>query len=408
MNKYLHMKKKYLFCFLLVLSGSIANAQLNINNAYINISTGTSLVINGDNINRSGGGIISETPTSKLIWVIGNNTSSLTVPFVNNSLEYVPVSFKLRNGASNDGAISFATYAGPNWKNSDYLPPLVTNVNHNNTDNSNKLIDRFWLVESNGYTTAPDITTLDLNYTANEISAAGNAIIEANLKAQVWSNAEQSWANYLPTTTTHGSQHYVTIANISKSRIGWWAVMDGASVLPISLLSFKATNRPSDVLVNWQTTSEINTHHFEVERSSNGNVFSSIGSLAAAGNSSNLQSYSYSDPAPLAGYSFYRLKSVDINGEKQYSNIEPISRSSVETVTAYPNPTKDYVNVQVPASWMLLQPALQLFDAGGKLLSSISISSTTTKIALQNYPSGHYILRLSAGGTIKNISIIKQ
>lgn len=402
------MKTTYLFFFLMVLSGSIAHAQLNINNAYINISKGTSLVIKGDKINRSSGGIISETPTSKLIWVIGNNTNSLTVPFINNSLEYVPVTFKLRNGASNDGAISFVTYAGPNWKNSDYLPPLVTNVNHNNTDNSNKLIDRFWLVESNGYTTAPDITTLDLNYTANEISAAGNSIIEANLKAQVWSNAEQGWANYFPTTTTHGSQHYVTISNISHSRLGWWAVLDGASVLPVSLLSFKAINRPLDVLVNWQTTSEINTHHFEVERSSNGNIFSSIGSLAAAGSSSNLKPYSYIDPAPLAGYSFYRLKSVDINGDKQYSNIAPISRSSVETVTAYPNPTKDFVNVQVPASWLSLQPTIQLFDAGGKLLSSIIISDATTKITLNNYPSGNYILRISAGGTTKNISIIKQ
>ena len=369
------MKKKYLFCFLLVLSGSIADAQLNINNAYINISTGTSLVINGDNINRSSGGIISETPTSKLIWVIGNNTNSLTVPFVNNSLEYVPVSFKLRNGASNDGAIRFATYAGPNWKNNDYLPPLVTNVNHNNTDNSNKLIDRFWLVESNGYTNAPDITSLQLRYSANEIAAAGNAIIEADLKAQVWSDAEQRWANYFPTTTTNSSQHSVTIANISHSRLGWWAIMDGASVLPISLLSFKAINRPLDVLVNWQTTSEISTHHFEVERSSNGNLFSSIGSVAAAGNSNNLQSYSYIDLSPLAGYSFYRLKSVDINGDKQYSNIAPISRNTVETVTAYPNPTKDFVNVQVPASWVLLQPSLQLFDAGGKLLSSTIIVS---------------------------------
>lgn len=404
------MKKKYCFSLLLFIAGwTNVSAQLNIKNAYINISKGTSLVIKGDKINRSTGGIISESPTAKVIWFTGNNTKVLQVPFVNNNHDFIPVNFKLRSGGSDDGYLAFATYAGANWKNSDYLPPTVTNVNRNGADNSNKLIDRFWFITTNDYSDKPDISSLELTYAAAEINAAGNSIIESGLKAQRWNNTQQTWSDYAPATTSHGWLHYITVTAISHNEtLGWWTIADGAFALPLTLVNFQASNRAVDVALSWKTFAEINTHHFEIQRSADGTVFNSLGSLPATGTGTTYQQYAYTDISPLSGQSYYRLKWTDVNGAIHYSSISTINRMDELQVTAYPNPAIDFVNVQLSQSLLLQKPTLQLFDAGGKLVLGSAAIAPVTRLGLQHIARGNYILRIQAGNTIKNISLIKQ
>ena len=135
-----------------------AQAKLVINGAVITLTNGASLIIdNPDNtaITYNGSGYIqSEGVNNKVIWTIGpGNGNIYLIPF-GNAANYFPLQFNAASGAGANGQIIFRTYPTPTWKNSDYLPPGVTNVNSNSgADNSAKLIDRFWQINPQGYTT---------------------------------------------------------------------------------------------------------------------------------------------------------------------------------------------------------------------------------------------------------------
>ena len=112
--KYICITTFFLFYFV------VANAQLAIKGGYIKITNNASVVVNGPIINRSSGGIISEGANNILVWNVGNSTATFTAPFTTKTA-YLPTSFKLDKGASNDGALVLSTYAGADWKNTDYF-----------------------------------------------------------------------------------------------------------------------------------------------------------------------------------------------------------------------------------------------------------------------------------------------
>src|SRR5690606_29273558 len=78
--------------------------------------------------------------------------------------------------------------------------------------------------------------------------------------------------------------------------------------LPIELLRFDAIPGESDVKLEWETATELNNSHFEVERSADGRNFQQIGTVGGHGTTSQVIAYEFTDNSPLSGKSFYRLK----------------------------------------------------------------------------------------------------
>ena len=60
--------------------------------------------------------------------------------------------------------------------------------------------------------------------------------------------------------------------------------------------------------LTWATASEKNSSHFIGERSSDNLDFVSIGRVAAANNSQYRIDYAFTDPQPMGGVNYYRLK----------------------------------------------------------------------------------------------------
>ena len=101
-------------------------------------------------------------------------------------------------------------------------------------------------------------------------------------------------------------------------------------ILPIELLSFKAQNREGGNLLTWQTASEINTSHFDIERSYNGIKFNKIGELKAQNKAAN---YTYLDKAPFGGWgAYYRLTINDLDGKTTVSKIISIEQNSDNSI----------------------------------------------------------------------------
>ncbi len=112
-------------------------------------------------------------------------------------------------------------------------------------------------------------------------------------------------------------------------------------VAPIELISFKAISQENKkVNTSWKTASEHNSDYFLVERSMNGRDFEELpDTTAASGNSTTIRHYSYTDFGPYPGYSYYRLKEVDIDGKVTLSPIIKVKIERLEIVNIYPNPS---------------------------------------------------------------------
>ena len=112
--------------------------------------------------------------------------------------------------------------------------------------------------------------------------------------------------------------------------------------LPITLNSFTITVQGKTNKLNWVTSAEVNLSYFEVERSFDGINFESIGRVNAK-RAPGLGNYELNDADHPGGYTYYRLKLVDIGEKYTYSLIVKVLSESVtdNKLTVTPNPVKN-------------------------------------------------------------------
>ncbi|GAB4451343.1 MAG: hypothetical protein Fur0028_06900 [Bacteroidales bacterium] len=78
------------------------------------------------------------------------------------------------------------------------------------------------------------------------------------------------------------------------------------------------------------------------------------------------------------------------------------------SVSAYPNPTTDYLTLEVK-DFELLTLNFQLFDMNGKLLQSEKITSNQTSIVMSNLVPATYFVKVIQGNKeVKSFKIIKN
>ena len=179
--------------------------------------------------------------------------------------------------------------------------------------------------------------------------------------------------------------------------------------LPVTWLYFRGTNRDKDNVLEWATGSEQQTREFRVERSFDGNVFSQIGTVPAAGNSASTRTYQFTDRrVDLLGrpVMFYRLKQLDIDNRFTYSNIIRLTYNAGATLHSiiYPNPTRDQVTI-IAGDKSLLGTQAALFDEYGNRLQTFVIAANSQTLNLASYPGGIYLVRLSNNEVLR---IVKQ
>lgn len=123
------------------------------------------------------------------------------------------------------------------------------------------------------------------------------------------------------------------------------------NVLPVELVSFYATPLNDRVKTSWKTESEANNDYFTIERSTDGEEWTTIQTIKGAGITSQSTTYEAYDTKPLWGISYYRLKQTDFNGHTvvfDTRSVERISDNSGNTVLlkVCPNPASDEVTLE--------------------------------------------------------------
>lgn len=177
------------------------------------------------------------------------------------------------------------------------------------------------------------------------------------------------------------------------------------NTLPITLSNFSGVQKDGSNLLQWSTASEQNSAYFEIQRSDNGTDFTPIGKVNAAGNSSIIKNYQYSDnQLSTSSVYYYRLKMADIDGSAKFSSIIFIRNSTSGVTTVYPNPARDQITINIADKSLVNTQAL-LSDLNGKVLQRISLTQASTQVNIGNYVSGMYLLKFKDGKTIK---IVKE
>jgi hypothetical protein len=223
------------------------------------------------------------------------------------------------------------------------------------------------------------------------------------------------------TFTSSGSGPYVgTITNIVNT--GRYAIgNDGA--LPITLAEFRGvTIDAHSVRIDWTTMSEQNTYGFYVQRRSEKEVgYSDVSPfISGAGTTLNEQhAYSWTDTKATGEVYYYRLRTVDLNGDVEYSSaikvsvvldvqeMEPLVFNLSQN---YPNPFNPSTTIRysVPASGMV---SLKIYNIlGQEVASLVSEFKEAGRYSIVwnagSYPSGSYFYRIVAGGNTKVLRMV--
>ena len=176
------------------------------------------------------------------------------------------------------------------------------------------------------------------------------------------------------------------------------------STLPISFKDLIAYSNTNSILLNWNTSIEVNTSHFIIQHGIDGKSFTNIGSVNAIGNGAN--SYVFTDKTPISGTNYYRLQSVDKNGAISYSKVITVQfANSNNRFTVYPNPVKNVLTISGEHI-----TRVQVLDNMGRVVNTQSLHDAKNPlITVDRLTSGVYHLRIqTTDGSSNTVGFIKQ
>jgi len=173
---------------------------------------------------------------------------------------------------------------------------------------------------------------------------------------------------------------------------------------PVNLINYTVHKEVNAIKLIWQTATETNNSHYEIERSTDGKIFDKLTTVKAAG----AGLYSYSDSAPLNGLNYYRLVQYDLDGTRNELGVKVIDYQLTNIVSIYPNPIKPgqtlYINSKNKGA------TFRLTDITGKILFeglSNVVSDNLLAIDLPGSLSkGLYFLNELNKGSVKSKVII--
>lgn len=176
---------------------------------------------------------------------------------------------------------------------------------------------------------------------------------------------------------------------------------------PVKLLYFTATKQAKVVNLNWTTTSEINSRHFDIQYSKDGSSWQSIGIVAAAGNSSIEKSYSFVHTTPVAGVNYYRLKQVDLDAKFENSLIRTATFRTSSDIYVFPNPTTDKVVINSDLGGKV--QSVTVFANDGRQMIQVNNFSFGNSIDMRNYGPGVYMLKIvDKNGNVELLKVVKH
>ena len=186
--------------------------------------------------------------------------------------------------------------------------------------------------------------------------------------------------------------------------------------VPVKLSSFTATlNSNKKAELHWTTAVEMNTAHFEIERSLDGIQFSSQGIVLASNNSNSDRNYRFTEELGLmsAGMVWYRIRSVDQDGKTMVSGTRMIrisgNNDKAARLSLYPNPAIQALSITIPANWQNKVLTYEIVTIAGQVVNRVQRknSSQTETLNIQSVAAGNYFVLVRCEGQVISEKLVK-
>ncbi len=182
-------------------------------------------------------------------------------------------------------------------------------------------------------------------------------------------NGASAWLDVGGVGTANGSGSITSTNFTGFDRLFTLANSNGGSnPLPVEFVAFDAHGFNGNAYLDWSTASEKDANYFEVQRSTDGKNFFSIGKVKAIGNSSVLNKYNFVDVNMGSGVYYYRIKEIDFNGEYLITNIKSVKQMFSGVVALFPNPVNNGSFAVVMPSDRVGTCHILLYDNAGRLV----------------------------------------
>lgn len=288
------------------------------------------------------------------------------------------------------------------YDNSNILPSAEPVVGVSNSE--------YWIVDG----PTPGEANIQLRWDNNSVPVLSDATVSDLRVMEGDASAFLGWLNVGGGNFTGDASGGTVTSNNGGGSFGrvtfstkvfTLGTMTANSPLPVELIAFTAKVEGSEVLLEWETASELNNDYFVVERSFDGENFESIGEVTGNGTTKQTSYYEYWDSRPSVGTNYYRLKQVDFDGSFEYSSIIEVKiESNVETqfdLTIYPNPTStSNVKLKLFSDEPGLPVYLTITNLSGMVIKQSKLEGMIIEdqYALNvDLKSGIYLLRVQQG-----------
>lgn len=253
-------------------------------------------------------------------------------------------------------------------------------------------------------------------YTFNgpQTSYAGISLTQTNVAVTCLYNNRQTFSLRLGACCVGGSCS--ATGTTRQYSINFFDAVPYASsltVLPVNFVSLNGQPLSSGNKLTWLVADESNVAAYEVERSSDGQNYASVGTVPYKTPTAPENEYSFVDPVHSGDF-FYRIKSVDNDQTYKYSRIIKLNRNaSANRLSLMSNPIKDKIEFEFSsASAQDLQ--VRIVDNTGRVLShrSMYVQAGTNTLRYDGVSSlsrGIYFLMVKDGnGKTYEARVLKQ
>ena len=196
---------------------------------------------------------------------------------------------------------------------------------------------------------------------------------------------------------------YVDAAGIADPTPATYYLQWVGGPVPIILSEFNVNKNECTANLTWKTATEANGDRFEVQVSTSSNaVYSSVGTVLAAGNSSTPKSYQFSYAMQAGVVYYFRLKMIDKDGSFIYSDIKSLSCSKGKTgIVIAPNPVKTSFTITGMENG---KNSVLVYASSGHLVKTQAITQTQGEVNISYLAPGMYVVKVTSenGNTVIN------
>ena len=184
--------------------------------------------------------------------------------------------------------------------------------------------------------------------------------------------------------------------------------------LPVHLISFQGNmNKNNKVTLNWTVADNETVESFEVERSSNGRDFATVG-VVFTSEKMGTENYMFYETVNSGDKIMYRLKMIDKGHDVDYSKtlIFNLKTTVSNNIKIIGNPATDKLTFSYTSS-STKPVSIKLYEMSGKLVMNSKVNmmdgSNTMSLPLTaTFKPGMYIVEINNGTELQTAKFIKQ